>query len=151
MAKTTSTIRLWGHKRTHGRSRTRAYRIWTHMKMRCYNPQEAAKGYQARGITVCDRWRWSFENFLADMGDPPPGLTIERKNNDLGYSPENCVWATHTEQMNNTRKSRLLTYHGETLTMAQWARKLGVKRSTLEQRFYCYHWTVEKTLSTPII
>ena len=74
------------------------------MIKRCTNPQSWNwKYYGGRGITVCDRWRYSFENFLADMGEKPEGLTLDRTNNELGYSPENCRWSTLSEQAFNRR------------------------------------------------
>src|SRR5690349_12220947 len=86
-------------------SRTPEYRTWNGMMHRCYSPKNPGwKNYGGRGIEVCDRWRFGadglsgFECFLLDMGCRPPGLTIERRNNDLGYSKENCVWADHTAQ-----------------------------------------------------
>ena len=92
---------------THGMSgkatKTRTYRIWANMKSRCGNPRiPAFKNYGGRGIEVCERWK-SFENFLSDMGECPTTLTIERVNNDLGYEPSNCRWATMAEQGKNRR------------------------------------------------
>jgi hypothetical protein len=87
---------------------TTEYRAWQRMKQRCLNPDHAAYAdYGARGITVCRRWLNSFENFLADMGrKPSPELTLERKNNSLGYRPSNCTWAPWSAQNNNRRRPR---------------------------------------------
>jgi hypothetical protein len=86
---------------THGMTLSPEYRVWRSMHQRCSNPKHIRyQRYGGRGITVCDRWG-SFENFLADMGPRPTGLTLERKNNDQGYSPDNCKWATWSEQNRN--------------------------------------------------
>ncbi len=94
---------------THGMTKTRTYRCWNDMKQRCYNSKARNyKYYGERGITVCKRWVDSFENFLADMGEMPKGLTLERVNNNDNYTPKNCKWATWKEQNNNKRARRKL-------------------------------------------
>jgi hypothetical protein len=89
-------------KRTHGQSNTREYHAWHDMIRRCSNPRyRDYMAYGGRGITVCQRWIDSFEFFLLDMGKRPDGLTLDRINNDMGYSPDNCRWATRKQQMRN--------------------------------------------------
>jgi len=91
----------------HGMSRSKEYRVWDSMVRRCHSQSHHAfKDYGARGITVCDKWK-KFEGFIEDMGLKPDGLSIERINNDLGYSKENCKWATVTEQARNRRATKL--------------------------------------------
>lgn len=119
----------------HGFVGTKLYRIWMGMIARCrISSATSYEKYGGRGITVCERWL-KFQNFLEDMGVPPTeGHSIDRINNDLGYFPENCRWANIDLQANNRRNNVLITFHGETLTAAQWARKLGIPRTTIIRR-----------------
>jgi hypothetical protein len=140
----------------HGQSRPGAmnaaeYVVWCRMKSRCLAPTDGAyPRYGGRGITVCDRWRNSFENFLADVGPrPSPRHTLERIDNDGPYSPENCCWATPKEQGRNKRTNHLLTFQGETRCLTDWAESTGLRVSTLYRRLK-NGWSVERTLTTPL-
>jgi len=135
--------------KTHGRRYSKLYGVWKSMKGRCLNPTDAHyKDYGGRGIQVCERWL-KFENFLEDMGERPEGLTLERKNNNLGYSKDNCEWATWDMQGNNRRTSRLLTYEDKTQTVSQWAKELLLSSKTIYNRLYM-GWSVEKALFTVV-
>ena len=125
--------------------------IWYCMIHRTTNPahSEFAR-YGARGIAVCDEWH-SFDRFYLDMKDGyMPGLSIERIDNDQGYSLENCRWATKKEQANNRRTSKFFTIDGVTKTLAQWIDESGLKGSTVRQRLYAYGWTIERALSKKV-
>lgn len=121
--------------KTHGGSKTTLYKRWMGMKARCYNSNHMAhKDYGGRGIKVCDRWLESFQNFYDDMGDPPPGCSIDRIDNNGDYTPENCQWATREDQSNNLRKNRIIEYNGERHSVTMWSRILGIHQSTLDER-----------------
>lgn len=129
----------------HGMYNTKVYKRWGSMLDRCYN--ENKKWYHlygGKGITVCDRWH-SFENFYADMGDPPSGCTIERIDSNKNYEPENCYWATPKQQSRNTSRNRLVSYNGETKCVAEWAEEFGIPRKTLMARLN-YGWTPAEAL-----
>lgn len=121
----------------HGHSRTREYRIWSGIKLRCLNPIASHYDiYGGRGIKMCDRWLNSFENFLTDMGyAPSPKHSIDRINNDGDYTPENCRWATQKEQLNNTSRTIHITYNGKTQTLKQWSEELGLNYSMVRHHF----------------
>ena len=135
------------HGYRHGKSRSRIAAAWQHMKQRCYNKNDQFyHRYGARGISVCERWM-IFDNFYADMGDPPPGMTLERIDNNGNYEPNNCKWANMKEQNLNTSRNRLLTLNGETLPLSQWTKRLGVSKTTIHYRLAA-GWDLEKALTT---
>jgi hypothetical protein len=102
------------------------------MLTRCYNLNNPAyPDYGGRGITVCERWRYSFLDFWEDMGTCPPGLTLERRDNNASYTPENSEWATRKRQAQNRRSSVMVTYQGETHCLKAWAEKLGLRYKLL--------------------
>lgn len=107
------------HGHTTGYSPTKVYRAWCKMISRCTNTNNPDfDDYGGRGIKVCSRWG-RFENFLADMGNPPEGTTLDRKNNAGGYLPGNCKWSAPREQANNRRSNRFLVFNGTRMTYIQ--------------------------------
>lgn len=135
----------------HGLSDSRLMAIWRGMKDRCNNPcSHFYFNYGGRGITVCDEWQNDFQAFhaWAMSHGYAEGLTIERIDNDKGYSPDNCRWATRKEQNYNKRSNHLITFDGKTQTITQWADEKNIKRCTLQMRLK-RGWTIEKALNTP--
>lgn len=131
---------------------TRLYRIWRNMKERCYNPNNTYyKNYGERGITICDEWRDNFVEFQkwAISNGYQDDLTIDRINNNKGYEPNNCQWATRMEQSNNLKKNIILEYNEEKHTMAEWSRILNISYIALCHRIE-RGWSVERALSTPV-
>lgn len=150
--KESSTKRIVDLNTTHGGSHSRLFRIWTNMKTRCYNPNSINyKNYGERGITICDEWKisfeafrnWSLENGYEDR------LTIDRIDVNGDYCPENCRWATRTQQANNKRNNRIISYNGETHTMFEWAKIVGIDPDVLEKRLNSKNYTVERALTEP--
>lgn len=139
-----------GHTRGGRRSHHPLYKIWEAMIRRCENPRDISyDNYGGRGIRVCPRWRASFADFLADMGErPTPAHQIDRRKTNGDYEPENCHWATRLEQMRNTRHSRVLTFGGETLCVAEWAARTGISDKAIYNRIE-QGWSVERMLTTP--
>jgi hypothetical protein len=134
----------------HGMRNTGTYKSWRAMIDRCTRPKEKdKKNYLERGITVCDRWR-TFENFFADMGERPKGLSIDRIDNDKGYAPGNCRWATRREQDLNLRKTVYLTYKGVTKPLVQWAKEVGIKAETLKSRIRRGAMSTEEAIECPV-
>lgn len=121
---------------THGGVNTPEYGVWKAMKQRCYMPNSRMfRFYGAKGVTVCDRWRDSFENFIKDMGPRPTAAhSIERVDVEQGYCPENCIWATRREQDRNRRNNVFVVYKGQRMVLADAAQASGISPKTLGKR-----------------
>lgn len=136
--------------KTHGGSKTRLFHIWASMRRRCTNENTPDyKYYGKRGITVCEEWedyevfsKWAYENGYAD------NLSIDRIDVNKGYSPDNCRWADAITQANNTRRNRMISYNGETKSLAMWARQYDLPQGLVWRRLED-GWPVERTLTTP--
>lgn len=133
----------------HGKSYTPEYRAWLSMKTRCYNQNyHLYDKYGGRGIKVCNRWKNSFENFLADVGQRPSSKhSLDRRDNNGNYEPKNVRWATPKEQNNNQSNTPYITYNGETRPIGYWAKKLNISNQSL--RYRVKHWTVEEAVTLP--
>lgn len=125
------------------------YSRWKEMRTRCSNPnRKDYHHYGGKGVRVCERWN-NFENFVADMGLPPtPKHEIDRKNANGHYCPENCVWATRTEQLNHFSRNRFITAFGLTMTAAAWSRKVNLHSSVIIGRLD-NGWNPEVALMIP--
>lgn len=138
--------------RTHGMKGTRLYNIWSKMIQRTTNQNDNEYGdYGGRGIGICEEWRnsfeffmkWSYENGYAD------NLTIDRKDNNKGYQPDNCRWVTNKENCRNKRNNHCLTYNGQTKTITEWAEITGLGKEVIRYRIVKMGWSAEKALTTP--
>jgi len=121
------------------------------MKRRCLNFKRghAVTKYGAIGITVCQRW-WKYENFLADMGECPPRMTLDRIDNAKDYEPGNCRWATFSTQSENRSIATMLTHDGVTLNISGWSRRTGIRQVTIGARIR-RGWSVQDTLTKPLV
>lgn len=138
-------------RKTHGKTNTRLYHIWHGIKERCCSVNYVHyKNYGGRGITVCDEWLHDFQAFYdwALANGYADNLTIDRIDNNKGYSPDNCRWVTMKEQQNNRRNNRLITYNGKTQTISQWSEEKNINKRTLIDRLN-HGWSTERALNTP--
>lgn len=134
-------------------SKSRLYKIWAKIKTRTESVGSPDyENYGARGIDMCNEWKNSFQSFKAwALGNGyREDLTIDRIDNDKGYSPENCRWADAYTQSNNRRTNHKLTHKGKTQNVSQWAEEMGLKYDTLHNRIKYLGWTVERALTTPV-
>ncbi len=137
-----------GHARKSGKSHT--YKKWAGMKRRCDNPNERSYArYGGRGISYDPRWS-SFENFLADMGECPPNMTLERLDVDGDYNPENCTWIPPKEQPRNRRDTIHVLYQAQERSLAEWSEILGIPYKTLWHRLRTAGWPVKRAFETPV-
>ncbi|MGW3813444.1 hypothetical protein [Streptomyces sp. NPDC005046] len=140
-------------RRVHGQTDMPLHVRWKNMIQRTSDPNSSSYAhYGGRGITVCERWREAngqgFLNFAADMGPTfQLELTLERIDVDGPYSPENCRWATPTEQARNRRSNCLLTFQGQTRPLAEWAELLGLRGRAIWWRIHQGGWPVERALT----
>lgn len=137
---------------THGMSATSEHEAWAGMKTRCYcKTNKRFSLYGGRGITVCERWLNSFDNFYADIGSKPSSKhTLDRKDTNGNYEPSNCRWADWKTQQNNRRNNRIIEFNGEKLTTSQWENRAGITCKVLRQRIDRDGWTFEKALTEPL-
>jgi len=144
-----------GHSK-HNNIGTPEFKAWLQMKKRIFDKTyHAYEHYKERGINICDRWldkEKGFINFYKDMGrHPGKDYSLDRINNSGNYEPDNCRWATRKEQMNNTSSNKFITYNGVTLTQAQWTEKIGLPNSNVIHKRIKRGWSIEKTLTTPLM
>lgn len=148
-------IRMRELKTKHGHckrgARTSEFSSWVSMRQRCLDKNSKAwPRYGGRGIKICDRWLDSFENFLADMGKKPSPLhSIERKDNNGNYGPDNCIWATAKEQANNRRSNHKVELDGKNLTLSQWSSETGIPMGTISVRLR-QGWPERESIFTPV-
>ena len=136
-------------RRVYPKEASEEYAIWRGIKQRTGLASGKNTVWYSQ-VSMCQEWFDSFAAFLQDMGKRPSKLhSIERKNGLKGYEPDNCIWASAQDQANNRSTNHVLTFNGETLTLAQWSRRTGIKEHTIGARINRYGWTVEAALSTP--
>ena len=132
----------------HGRKglRTPTYATWQNMRQRCNDPNhDAFEYYGGRGIKICASWD-NYENFLADMGEKPVGLTIERKDNNKDYGPGNCVWLAHKEQMRNRRNNKCFVVNGEEMPLSVIAERFSINYRKLHKRVVERGWDIHRAI-----
>ena len=134
----------------HGKAGSRTYGIWHAMVSRCHNKKAANfRNYGGRGISVCPEWH-TIDGFFACMGEAPEGMSLERIDNEKGYSPENCRWATMAEHATNKRTNVILTFRGKSQTISEWSRELGVGKTAIHNRLK-RGLSASEALGTPVL
>lgn len=125
------------------------YGSWASMKQRCLNPKNKNwVNYGGRGIKICENWL-NFDNFLSDMGRCPPKMTLDRIDNNKGYSPDNCRWATTKTQSRNKRNNRILTFNNRSMIITDWAQEVGISVKVMMGRLKL-GWSHEEIIRVPL-
>jgi len=149
-------------KKCHNKALPKGYTSWLNMKSRCFNPKHPHfTNYGGRGITVCDRYKNSFSEFSSDLGKRPAGFSIDRINNDAGYTCGKCEhckqngwlfnlrWSDRATQQRNTRSNVVLEFNGRSQCITDWAIELGINRYAIYARIK-NGWTINRALTTPV-
>lgn len=140
--------RMSKFRKTHGMSHTITWNSWMGAKDRCFRKTHVAFNYYGgAGISMCDKWKNSFEAFYADMGERPKGTTLDRIDNSKGYEPGNCRWANQKIQSNNSGWPRFITFRGETKNLSEWAVGLGMNINSVRLRIVKMGWPIERALT----
>ena len=145
------------HNLKHGGRNERLYAVWQGMRYRCNNPNSKFfDRYGGRGISICEEWNdyakfreWALKNGY-DENAPKGGCTIDRIDNDKGYSPDNCRWVSSKEQCNNRSSNHIIEYNGQSHTLQEWADILGIRKDTLRRRIEAYQWSKQRALSEQV-
>lgn len=141
---------IHGHANSRKKQASSTYTSWLAMKVRCTDPRSKSYPlYGGRGIRMADRWA-TFANFLADVGERPPGTTLDRIDNAGNYEPGNCRWSGAIEQQRNRRNNRLITFRGETKPLVAWAAQIGISEGALRARITRCGWSIESALTMPL-
>lgn len=136
-------------RKLHGMTKSPTFKTWDSMKQRCLNPNAPDyPKYGMRGITICNKWLESFNNFLADMGERPEGMSIDRIDVNGNYEPSNCRWATRSQQQRNKSNSIYIEWQGERKSIPEWADITGITRKIISARIKA-GWSIHDTLTKP--
>lgn len=153
-----ATKRIVNFNTKHSGSNTRLFRIWSHMKSRCYNSNSTNfSDYGGRGIAICEEWKLDFASFHEwamdngyDENAPRGKCTLDRIDVNGDYCPENCRWVDAKKQANNRRNNSVIAFNGETHTISEWADAIGMSEETLLKRLKSDNYTVERALTEPL-
>ena len=134
---------------THGKTKSREYKSWVAMKERCLNPKNKNyKNYGAKGVSICETWVRSFENFFEDMGERPVGFSLDRIDYTGDYYKENCRWASSRDQQNNKSSNVVINHNGKLKTLSQLSDESVVSYNTFQNRVK-RGWNIEDALNKP--